>query len=126
MDPPLTRPIQTVITAVGRGKAWRRSHAFAQKRVLDDVEYFIKRNGGWFRHGAQGYTMELAEAGIFLGADARGYLDAEGVALVPIASMAPGLQASMADHVIKAATLAALLNKLSPANARSNTSPFQK
>lgn len=99
----------TTIIAKGRGKTFFRSLAACQKRVQADSEYFIRRHGGWFRPGAHGYTNELAEAGVFAGADAKGYLQAEGVSLIPVASMLDTIWKQSREHITKAARLAKLV-----------------
>lgn len=99
----------TIITACGRGKVWVRSLASAERRVHDTEQYFIKREGAWFRPGAHGYTMDLAEAGIFLGRDARGFLAAEGVSLVPIPMMMSRIRKQVGEHLGKAAKLAEMM-----------------
>ncbi|MTK63092.1 MAG: hypothetical protein F8N15_00755 [Methanobacterium sp.] len=70
------------IIAKGRGKTFLRSLIAAEKRVVDDQLYLIRRHGAWFRPKAHGYCGDLASAGVFTGAEARGYLAADGVGLV--------------------------------------------
>lgn len=79
----------------GKGKAWARSVEAAKKRVKDDELYLISRHGGLFRPEAAGYTREVADAGVFTGKDARGYLAAEGVSLIPINDMRDRMQAEL-------------------------------
>jgi hypothetical protein len=104
------KPRQTsTITTHGRGKALARSRSAAEKRVKDDVQYFIKRDGAWFRPEAHGYTGDIAEAGIFPGSDARGFLSAEGVVLVPIQVMKASIRKQVREHLAKATRLAEII-----------------
>lgn len=105
------KPRQTsTITTHGRGKALARSRSAADKKVKDDVLYFIKRDGAWFRPEAHGYTGDIAEAGIFPGSDARGYLSAEGVALVPVQTMKANIRKQVREHLAKATRLAEIMD----------------
>lgn len=85
----------TTIRTKGKGHNWRRSVEAAERRVKDDAVYLISRNGGWFRPHAQGYTGEVADAGLFLGSDARGYLGVEGVSLTPIEDVKKRMMAEL-------------------------------
>lgn len=76
------KPIQASTKA--RGKNLWRSISAAQAKVRDEAIYLIKRHGGYFRPGAHGYTDRLAEAGLYLGKEARRYLDVDGLSLIPI------------------------------------------
>lgn len=100
---------RTEITAKGRGKTWARSCAAAQRSVQDNERYFIRRSGGWLRPGAHGYTTELDGAGVFVGTDARGYLSAEGVVLIPISTMMSEVAEEIASLANKAVKLTALI-----------------
>lgn len=44
--------------------------------------YFLRRNGGWFRPKAEGYTTDLAQAGLFTESQTRSYADCEGVEVI--------------------------------------------
>lgn len=99
------------ITTAGRGKTFERSLAAAQKKVRDSDLYFINRGGAWFRPEAHGYTGDLAAAGTFAGAHAKGYLQAEGVALVPVREMMPKLVKQMRDHVEAAQRLNSIIQQ---------------
>lgn len=69
------------------GKRREASVAAAKRKVKDGAIYLIRRHGAYFREGAHGYTNELAAAGMFSGADARRYLEVEGLSVVPLASL---------------------------------------
>lgn len=99
------------ITAKGSGKAWHRNVVLAKKRVRDSDLYFIRRSGGWFRPDAHGYTGNLADAGTFVGANAKGYLNAEGVGLVAARDLLPMLTKQMRDHVVAAQSLNAVIQQ---------------
>ena len=103
----MKKPI--TIIAKGRGKTFFRSVEACKRRVHDGHEYFIRRHGGWFRPQAHGYTNDLAEAGVFMGSDAKGYLSAEGVSLIPVASMVDTIWKASRDHIQKAANLSKLI-----------------
>lgn len=99
------------ITAKGRGKAWHRNVTLAKKRVRDSDLYFVQRGGAWFRPEAHGYTSSLADAGTFVGASAKGYLNAEGVGLVAARDLLPMLVKQMRDHVAAAQSLNAVIQQ---------------
>lgn len=99
------------ITAKGKGKAWERSLAAAKKSVRDCDLYFIRRHGGWFRPEAHGYTGDLSAAGAFVGANAKGYLQAEGVELVAVRDLLPMLKKQMGDHIAAANTMFQLIQQ---------------
>lgn len=80
-----------------RGKRRMASVDAAKRKVKDDALYLITRHGGWFRPHAQGYTMDVADAGIFPGREARGYLDVEGLSLVPVEDMRHRLELEMRE-----------------------------
>jgi len=103
-----------IIMALGRGKVRMKSLAAAEKQVNENGEYFIKREGAWFRPGAHGYTMELADAGVFAGKDASGYLTAEGVSLVPVEMMVSRGRKELRDLVGKAARLSGIFENYHP------------
>lgn len=67
----------------------------ARKRIKDGRSYLISRHGGWFRPGAQGYTRELAHAGIFTATEARDYIDIDGLSVMPLSAMAGALDAEI-------------------------------
>lgn len=46
--------------------------------------YLIRRHGAWFREAGHGYTLTIANAGVFSAAEAASYLNVEGVGVVPI------------------------------------------
>lgn len=71
----------------------------AQKRVDPKALYLIRRNGVLFRPNAQGYTQNLADAGVWHGNEARKYLDAEGVDLIPLTSVRDRIVFEMATTV---------------------------
>lgn len=98
-----------MIMARGRGKVWMRSAEAASRRVVESEDYFIRRHGGWFRPEACGYTNELSDAGVFVGAIAKKYLQAEGVSLHPVSAMVPQLAKLVRDHIVKADVLAKLI-----------------
>ena len=59
------------------------------REAIDDEEiFFVRRSSGLFRPGAHGYTSNVEEAGIFPGAVAKRFLDAEGVELISGREMA--------------------------------------
>jgi hypothetical protein len=97
------------ITARGRGRVFARSLAAAERRVQDADRYFIKRHGAWFRPDAHGYTGDLAEAGLFVGREARDYLNTEGVVLVPIKAMTASISQEAGEHLSKAAKLTEMI-----------------
>lgn len=99
----------TVITAHGRGKVRVKSLAAAERRVQDGEQYFIKREGAWFRPGAHGYTMELSEAGLFAGKTAKHFLSAEGVSLVPVQLMMVRIRKQVGEHLGAAARLSEMM-----------------
>lgn len=106
----------STITTHGRGQALARSRAAAERRVKDEVQYFIKRDGAWFRPEAHGYTADIAEAGIFSGSDARGYLSAEGVVLVPIQTMKANIRRQVREHLAKATRLTEIIENFETEN----------
>lgn len=100
------------IKASGRGGHWGRSVDAAKLRVRDNEEYFIKRgHSGWFRAAAHGYTDDLCQAGRFLGKDARGYLGAEGVVLVPVDAMSKMVWKEVKELIERAAKLSAIFER---------------
>ncbi len=73
--------------------------------------YFIRRNGGWYRPKAQGYTDDFAQAGMFSGEDARKYMTGvEGVTAHPIKPMLPLLNSVMRERIGQLAALATIIN----------------
>ena len=80
----------------------------ARKRVQDGEVYLISRHGGWFRPGAHGYCSSFSEAGVFDAATARGYLDVEGLSVVPISSLRGDVAAEMTALNSKLASLRAM------------------
>lgn len=58
-----------------------------RKRIKDGEQYLISRHGGWFRPGGHGYTRELAHAGVFTAAEARSYIDVDGLSVVPVSAI---------------------------------------
>jgi len=70
-----------------KGKKRLESLAKARRKVNPEGLYLIKRHDGWFRPGAAGYTRKFGDAGTFTGAEAIGYLDAEGVSLWPLVTV---------------------------------------
>lgn len=100
------------IAAKGRGKTFAKSVDAAKKRVHASHDYFIKRGSrGWFRSSARGYTDDIAEAAVFLGSDARGYLSAEGVALVPVSEMRDEIWRQVREALGRSAKLAAMVER---------------
>jgi hypothetical protein len=66
--------------------------------MLPDDAHFIRRNGGWFRPNAEGYTLRIAEAGMFSGKTAREYrAEVEGISIHPVASV----RADLADDIAR-------------------------
>lgn len=63
------------------------SIAAAQRKVRDGQLYLLRRHGGFFRPDAHGYTMKLADAGLYTAERARQYLDVEGLSVVPLTSV---------------------------------------
>ena len=98
-----------VIIVKGRGMTRARSLGAAGRRVKDGDLYLIRRGGYWFRPKAQGYTDDLADAGMFLGKDARGYLSAEGVSLTPLSSMKAILRQTVGEAEARTKRLADML-----------------
>jgi len=103
------------ITAKGKGPNWLRSLTAARGRVDDETRYFIRRNGAYFRPKAAGYTNHLASAGIYTGKEARRYLDAQGVALIPINAMAKELRAEADGYRGQIETLMTLVQQIEAA-----------
>lgn len=97
------------IIAKGRGKTFERSLDAARKRVKDGEIYLIRRRGLWFRPKAQGYTDELAGVGLFDAEDARGYLAADGVSVVPYRHIQGQLAQEIVDLEQKASGLRRLM-----------------
>lgn len=95
----------------GRGKRFFKSVEACKKRVRDDEDYFIRRHGGWFRPNAQGYTCDIAEAGLFPGVEARKYLDVDGLVVVPLASARDFIWRQSRDAVARAAKLSSLATR---------------
>lgn len=99
------------ITAKGKGKSWHRNLVLAKKRVRDCDLYFIRRGGAWFRPEAHGYTGDLSAAGTFVGANAKGYLSADGVGLVAARDLLPMLTKQMRDHIAAAQSLNSVIQQ---------------
>lgn len=83
---------------------WKHSRASIRRlrELLRDADEDTRWDFGfwltgfsWFRPGAHGYTGDLADAGMFRGDDAKGYLSAEGVFLVPLKSMKADLSSAL-------------------------------
>lgn len=87
----------TRITVSTRAKGWARVRALeiARGKVKDGHVYYVQRRGYWFRPAARGYTKHLVDAGQFTAAQARSYLDAEGVAVVDARSLKGDLVAAI-------------------------------
>lgn len=99
------------ITAKGGGKVRLRSIESCRKRVKDGEPYLLRRHGAWFRPKAEGYTTEIAAAGIF-DAAARSYLDAEGLSAVPLKAMAPAILAELLRSKERTVLLENLLSRI--------------
>jgi len=91
------------------GKKRLESLAKARRKVRPEGVYLIKRHGGWFRPGAHGYTQKLGDAGTFTGAEAIGYLDAEGVSLWPLVTVRAFVLSEIVELSAEMAGLTALL-----------------
>lgn len=100
------------IMAKGRGKTFWRSVVAARRKVKDGEEYLIRRHNAWFRPNAQGYTCEYHDAGVFDAATARGYLDVEGLSVVPLKTVRRSIQAALNELEKQAAALRATLEKM--------------
>lgn len=83
-------------------RRWRSIEA-AQRKVKDGELYLIRRHGAWFRPEGHGYTALLCVAGVFDARRARGYLDVEGLSVVPLRSMVKTMKAELAES--EAATI---------------------
>ncbi len=80
-----------------RWLSWREV-TVAEVEIPDDP-HFIRRNGGWFRPNAQGYTTRVVEAGLFSGEVARAYLrDCDGISIHRMTSV----QIDLAEEIIQA------------------------
>lgn len=75
---------------------------------LEPGMHFLRRNGGWFRPKAQGYTDDIAQAGIFTTAEVMDYMKAEGVTAVPVASMKQDIWKQVRESLERAAKLSEL------------------
>lgn len=95
-----------------RGKSRWRSVEAAKRRVKDDETYLISRHGSWWRPDARGYTYELAEAGLYDGATARGYLAVEGLSVVPLKSLRKRLIAELDEASSRISLLRLKLERL--------------
>ncbi|KAA1057205.1 hypothetical protein [Azospirillum argentinense] len=71
--------------------------AVARKRIKDGTTYLISRHGGWFRPGAQGYARHLSEAGLFSADEARGYIDVDGLSVIPAGAILTWIDWEIAD-----------------------------
>lgn len=91
------------------GKRRWASVEAARRRVKDGQMYFISRHGSWFRPDAHGYTDELAAAGIYDAKTARGYLDVNGLSVVPVLSMKAHIERQIAIHQKAAVALRDIL-----------------
>ena len=92
------------------------SVAVARKRIKDGP-YLISRHGGWFRPQAQGYTRHLSEAGIFTAAQARSYIDVDGLSVVPASAVITGIDWEIADlekRLVAAKSLRAAIAQHAP------------
>lgn len=103
-----------IIIAKGRGKTWFKSVEAQQRRVKDEEKYLIMRHGGWFRPEAHGYTNDLSEAGVFMGHDARGYLQTEGVSLHSLREMRREVYKMYLTYFKKSMTLFDLVKDYEP------------
>jgi hypothetical protein len=92
-----------------RGKVRLASVAAARRRVRDGHAYLIRRDGAWFRPGAHGYTTALGGAGTFGAEAARGYLDVEGLSVVPVRHMRDAVAASLEEAEAAARRLREML-----------------
>jgi hypothetical protein len=81
----------------------------AKRKVRDGSLYLIRRHGGYFRPEAHGYTTDLAAAGVFDGQTARGYLDVEGLSVVPVKSVIRRVKADIIEAEHNAQTLRDML-----------------
>lgn len=78
-------------------------------KVKDDALYFVMKGGGYYRPKAEGYANDFADAGVWLGKDAKKYLQAEGVTLHPVKPMRQVIDLEMRHHVRRAYILSHLL-----------------
>ena len=79
--------------------------------VKDGALYFVMKRGGYFRPKAEGYTDNIADAGTWLGSDARKYLSDEGVTLHPVKPLLPVLKMEMRNNARRALNLALLVEQ---------------
>jgi len=79
--------------------------------VKDGADYFITRHGGWYRPKAQGYTDDIAKAGIFPGIEARQHLGAEGVRVVPLELMRAEIGKEIQDLLARVGYLSEIITR---------------
>lgn len=92
----------------------------AEIEALPDDPHFIRRGGGWFRPKAQGYTLRIAEAGMFSGDEARAYkADVSDISIHPLASV----RTDLADAIVEARRA---LAQCEAAYARAGGPPFER
>ena len=92
----------------------------ARKRIKDGT-YLVSRHGGWFRPEAKGYTRHLSEAGLFSAAQARSYIDVDGLSVVPAGAIITGIDWEIADlekRLASAKELRARISGEAPAPAQ--------
>lgn len=75
--------------------------------------HYLRRNGGWFREHAKGYTNDISEAGTFDAEVAKSHMMAEGVRAVRVEDMANRVYKEMQESLAKTAKLAGLFERLS-------------
>lgn len=87
---------------------------------LPEDPHFIRRGGGWFRPRVEGYTLPIAEAGLFSGDEARAYeREVSGISIHPVASV----RQDLADAIVEARRT---LAEAEAAYARAGGLPFER
>jgi len=106
------RARQTHSSAEANIAARNRAVAAAGHKIRDGQQYFIRRHGGWFRPEAHGYTNDIAMAGLFDAATARGYLDVEGLSVVALSDMKVDIWRELQAIIGRCATLTEMAKQI--------------